>query len=496
MKFDFFIQTFNNADRIRVKRAIFILFIFIYLNAAIAVAAQVVIVGGGISGLTALHELKKAGIDAELYESQSELGGRIKIANDMHNTGLYANVGAELISATDARMIALAKELGINMQDRTPPKGLEAEGFLYKNKYYPKKELQKTLFDQSENCLRALKRDSDEFYADQAKGIKKFDNLSAEAYLEKNGFNGISKDFILAELVSELGVPANELSATVLFDNFEVEWERKNLRFLPHADEMLKVEGGTYKIIEALENKYKSFIHKNSFLEKVMSSDNANYELVFISDAKNIKTSAEHVVLTLPMQSLEKIDFDVKNFPSEVKEAARKTGYANNSKLSLYFKNKTWLKYNHSGAFMSDLNFQVWDSSFRQISKDKKAGSLTAFIGIHQDLEDSEKISKLFLQELEKVFPGINREYMGYSIYHWKNSYSTAYRVGERLHKVEYPKSVGNLHFAGEAFSVEHAGYMEGSVETAQQAANDIEGKINSNRKACSVNFSTLSNTH
>lgn len=472
----------------------YFLFVFLLLTPYLAIAAEVMIIGGGISGLTALHELKKQGIDAELYEANDQLGGRIKLATNIYDTGLYANVGAELISETDTRMVALANELGIHMQDRTPQRELEADGFLYKGNYIPKAELQKSLFENHKNALDILKSDTEEFSRDQAAGLKKFDTLSVTEYLKKNNFDGLAKDYILADLISELGVSPDKLSATVLFENFAVDLEKQRLRFLPHADEMLKVEGGTYKIIEALEKKYGSSIHKNYRLQRVANGKNGAYLLEFKTAAGTEVLDAKHVIVTTPMPNLKKIKFEVKNFPSEIQAVARNTGYANNSKLSLYFKNKTWLKENHAGSFISDLNFQIWESSYQQTAKNPNIGSLTAFIGIHPDLERPEKISAVLLNELEKMYPGITNEYLGYTLYHWKDSYSTAYRVGERLKNPPLPNAAGNIRFAGEAFSKKHAGYMEGSVETAQEAARAVSDRLKMREpiNSCAGNFSRV----
>ena len=44
-------------------------------------APSVAIVGGGIAGLNAAYQLKKAGIEATVYEARRRLGGRILIAH-------------------------------------------------------------------------------------------------------------------------------------------------------------------------------------------------------------------------------------------------------------------------------------------------------------------------------------------------------------------------------------------------------------------------------
>jgi len=42
-----------------------------------AKSPKVVVIGGGIAGLTAAYRLQKAGMHVELYEARSRVGGRI-----------------------------------------------------------------------------------------------------------------------------------------------------------------------------------------------------------------------------------------------------------------------------------------------------------------------------------------------------------------------------------------------------------------------------------
>jgi monoamine oxidase len=55
---------------------------------------KVVIVGAGMAGLVAAHELKRAGHDPVILEAQRRVGGRVYTLRDPFMDGLYAEVGA------------------------------------------------------------------------------------------------------------------------------------------------------------------------------------------------------------------------------------------------------------------------------------------------------------------------------------------------------------------------------------------------------------------
>jgi protoporphyrinogen oxidase len=83
---------------------------------------RVAILGGGIAGLTCLHELSRRGVDATLYEGDSRVGGRIKTFRD-ESSGNTIELGAgyfhqyyyglrELIDELDLSSLIVARSKG------------------------------------------------------------------------------------------------------------------------------------------------------------------------------------------------------------------------------------------------------------------------------------------------------------------------------------------------------------------------------------------------
>ncbi len=73
--------------------------------------ADVVVVGGGLSGLYAARELKRAGLEPLVLEADDRVGG--KILTDTSVLGLPLELGAQWIGDTHGRMHRLAAELGV-----------------------------------------------------------------------------------------------------------------------------------------------------------------------------------------------------------------------------------------------------------------------------------------------------------------------------------------------------------------------------------------------
>jgi monoamine oxidase len=77
-------------------------------------SCDVVIVGAGLSGLTAARTLVDAHVDVLVVEAQDRVGGRTLT---VHRHGAFIDHGAQFISAGQDRLMALANELGVPLFD-------------------------------------------------------------------------------------------------------------------------------------------------------------------------------------------------------------------------------------------------------------------------------------------------------------------------------------------------------------------------------------------
>ena len=66
-------------------------------RALAATSDRIVVVGGGLAGLTCAYRLKQAGVTAELHEASDRLGGRCWSIRGAFAPGLVAEHGGELI---------------------------------------------------------------------------------------------------------------------------------------------------------------------------------------------------------------------------------------------------------------------------------------------------------------------------------------------------------------------------------------------------------------
>ena len=71
---------------------------------------RVVIVGAGMAGLVAAHELLRAGHDPVLLEGQARVGGRVYTLREPFSDGLYAEAGAMRIPRSHLLTLAYCEQ--------------------------------------------------------------------------------------------------------------------------------------------------------------------------------------------------------------------------------------------------------------------------------------------------------------------------------------------------------------------------------------------------
>lgn len=457
---------------------------------------KIAIIGGGIAGLNAAYQLKKADLIATVYEARQRLGGRILSVVDAVGNGLVVDPGGHFINTDHADILELANEFGLKLFNRTE----DAEKFPFpETAYYfdgrirseaEVAEKLRPLAQQISDDAELLDEDFEQF-------APIFDRLSVTRYLDKHA-NKIPEPFIrvLIEdtIRTEYGVEPDKSSALLLLFNLPTV-DGNKVEVLGNSDEVFVVEGGSGRIIDSLAQALFGQIFTRMRLTQIQPHG-SGFRLTF---SGNYAVDADYVIVAIPFTVLRDIKIQL-DLPHQLRRFINEVDLGSNEKLYAGFDQKIWRRENgFVQEIWTDLGFsQAWDGTQRQA--DRKDGALTFFFGGNEAIAIQSGTTKLqgrkFVDRFEDVIPGATTATNGKFLRtQWtrnpftKGAYAS-FKPGQLTDFANFfyiesdePEerqdvSVGNLVFAGEHLSDEFNGYMNGAAQTGRLASEVIVRKI------------------
>jgi monoamine oxidase len=453
-----------------------------------ATAPRIVIVGAGLAGLTCAYRLKQAGHTADVYEASDRVGGRCWTIRGAFNDGQIAEHGGELIDQGHTATRQLAQELGLNLDNLLQAEKNGAEPFYYFDGMAYS-------YTQATNDLKGIwqKIHSDVSAASYPTLYNNFtqrgfelDHLSIVDWINESVPGGLNAK--LGQLLDvayniEYGAESSVQSSLNLLYLLGYSGQGQ-LRIFGPSNEKYHVRGGNDQIPERMAQALPGQIKLNQALIAIKQNTNGTFTLTFKSGKKTQTVTADKVVLALPFSILRSsVDYSKAGFSALKKTAIAEMGMGTNSKLHLQFTNRHWETLGCNGETFADTGYQnTWDVTRAQpgasgILVDYTGGN----VGASFNTGTPSSRASQFLNQIEPVLPGLTAKWNGkatldyWTGYPWtKGSYSY-WKVGQytKFAGIERERQ-GNCFFAGEHTSIDFQGYLNGAVETGQQAADDV----------------------
>jgi len=263
-----------------------------------APGGHVAIIGGGIAGLTALHHLTEAGIDAHLYEGRTRTGGRM--FTQVPASGVPFEVGGQLVNTDHHDMHALTRRFGVKLIDRkTDPHDtlILANGRLVSDA---------ELADALRGIAGQIGKDADRLDRNYARVSRELDHISFKDYLDQHA--GLIREPWIRRLLeatcrTEFGVEPEQSSGIQLIFNLPtVHGERADV--LGGSDEKYVMEGGSGALVAAMTAKYRDRISTGKRLLGVAPG-------MRLSFLDGTSATADTVIVAVPAPIMRQIDFRV-----------------------------------------------------------------------------------------------------------------------------------------------------------------------------------------
>jgi monoamine oxidase len=450
---------------------------------------RVVVVGGGLAGLTAAYRLKRSGVTAQLHEASQRLGGRCWSGR---LGGQVYEHGGELIDQGHTQVRQLASSLGLTLDNlhQAEQNGTEPLNYFDGRPY---------TYAQATDDIKAIwqKIHSDvsaasypTLYNLSTQRGRELDSMSIVDWIEESVPGGISSK--LGQLLDvayniEYGAESKDQSSLNLLYLLGYSGQGQ-LRIFGPSNEKYHVAGGNDQISTALGQQLAEQITLGSELVAIARNSNGSYALTFKQGSASKQVTADKVVLAIPFSILRSsVDWRRAGFNALKATAIRELGMGTNSKLHAQFSSRHWRALGCNGDTFADTGYQsTWEVTRAQsgaagILVDYTGGTIGASFGSGSAVSRAQQ----FCAQIEPLLPGITQKFNGnaavdfWPAYPWtKGSYSY-WKVGQytKFAGAEREQS-GGVHFAGEHTSIDFQGYLNGAVETGERAASEILSDI------------------
>ncbi|HZM50955.1 MAG TPA: NAD(P)/FAD-dependent oxidoreductase [Vicinamibacteria bacterium] len=440
---------------------------------------QVLVLGAGLAGLAAAYELKKAGYAVTVLEARTRPGGRVLTYRDPFADGLYAEMGAEYVDATDEYDHRFCKELGLKVMTAKLYDAIFVRGQRFKMAAFKqgKEKLPYAgteggrLFGQEAAYLKrvlALIKDPEKLPPE----ILKLDNLSVVELLAQEGApEDIAALFTYTQACESTARP-HEMSALHLV--------RSHRRSFSEDTDEGRILGGNDQLPKGLARALAGQILYNRPVRKI-AHDGEGATVTFEEGGAVRTLRAPRLVVALPFKVLRDIEI-TPSFSAAKTKCIATLAYGHVMKLAMQHQQRFWDEPASLGqrVFTDTLLRRVYHFS---IDQPGPRGILMSFTsGADAEalgrMSDAERL-RTGLQEAAKIWPEAPRHFEGGAVKYWnedpwiRGSYSFE-GVGQARDYLQIAAAPeGRVHFAGEHTSV-HRASMNGALESGVRAASEV----------------------
>jgi monoamine oxidase len=452
---------------------------------ALPKAARVAIIGGGIAGLSALHHLSQAGIDARLYEGRNRLGGRM--FTQRASDGQLFEAGGQLVNSDHADMHALADSFGIALVDRKP--GAHQSVVLIDGAVVDPAELAHRVAP----FARRIAIDAAAIDADP-RAAAAIDRLSVADYLDRHAAligDPRVRRLLESSIRSEYGAEPDRASALQLIFNLPTV-KGEQIDVLAGSDERYAIAGGSGRLAQAIAETYRERIETGRRLLRLRDTG-AGVDLRFLDGTH---ATADLVIVAVPAPILRQIDIAAPLSPLWRAFIAQ-VELGRNEKVQIAAAAAPWSAMLGAGGELWDATSPYalgWDGTL--LGGDAGRPVWNWYLGgdqVDAATGPAEALASAFARRTEAAVPGMAAAVAGGTVRrtHWCDDALTlgAYTnslpgqltrfaplfwvesddPGERQQAV-----AGRIVFAGEHMSDAWVGFMNGGAQTGRLAAQAV----------------------
>lgn len=431
---------------------------------------KVVVVGGGLAGLTATRQLLLGGADVTLIEAGSRIGGRARTVRAPFVDGQYVESGAEWIDTHHHRMRALLDRHGMELQGEgqqwtTIRRWLHRDGRLHSPA-----DLGDDAYRQLA-AFEAIVHDASLAVADPANpqrcsAAAELDAISLADAANQAGLGDLARLFHRRDSQGEFAAEPDEVSLLFVA-------QQRAISAASGADDVIRshrvVDG-----IETLAHRMAAEVVDSITMNESLLSVEHDEESVLVTTSRR-RLRADQVVLACSLVPLRSVRFDPP-LPDPLQRAIDELGYGTVTKTAIQFAERQWPA---GYATTEGVSQRLYEPTVDQIGV---AGALMSYAGGDggRNLAMAPESERLALIEADmRAVHGITVESTGRFSRAWsaETRYGGSYAVYRPGQITAFWEVLRRPHdriwLAGEHVAT-WTGYLEGAVESGERVASEI----------------------
>lgn len=453
---------------------------------------DVVVVGAGLSGLTAARQLRKKGLKVHILEARARTGGRM--IRQTTRTGAVIDLGGQWGGETHHRFETLVNELGIERF----PSYYDGQGVLVWDGQRVVADLAKKpansvlLFEGDQiqqpadqvarakaamQAFREIAQSVDPARPWTAPNAAELDHTTIRSWCEKNSDSRLS-DFEL-EWLSVVGGSGgfDPWDASIL----HLAWTQ-SVAPQDEAPESWLLKGAAGQVAERLTTELKPFISLNAPVHRIEQNDRG----VNISYGQGTTIKAKAAIVAIPPPLRQRITF-TPDLPAETRSFLQRSPMGSMIKVFAIYKRAFWRDKNLNGFGVGNLKTLelTADSSLPSGTPGILASFVTASAAVAFQQKSNKEQRRAVLDDLIAYWGPEAGEPEELIIQNWNQE---AWSTGAFTSFVTpgtwttygqgWQQSHGRVHWAGTEASSRWPGYFEGAIEAGIQASNKASAQI------------------
>jgi monoamine oxidase len=441
---------------------------------------RVVVIGAGLSGLTAALDLRDSGWDVVVIEARRRVGGRVHTLYSPFSDGLHAESGGESIDDGHDQIQAMLARFGLRTEHRPPQKPYDSTVY-YRGAREPlaaflRRSNGKALTDylRFDDAVSALAKGIDPDHPERAHNAESLDSRSLEDFVRRQRLVPEAEFLVRLQNRAEYNAELRDIS--LLFVAQQEAASSSSLLGLTEAETM-RVAGGNSLLPEAMARELGHRVRLDSPVLRI-DHDRAG---VRVHTATGW-VDAAWLVIAAPLMPMRRVEFRPA-LPASAHAALHGLDLGHAAKVIHEYDVPFWRAEGSSGFTLTDLPFAVgWSPTDSQMSAAQ--GLLSQFItgdaARRAAALDDRRRCAAFGRQLSRVYPeGAMLEAANVATMAWANERYTGggyavFRPGQMTRFWPVLRhGVGRIRFAGE-HTESLAGYMESAVRSGHRVAREL----------------------